>query len=31
VEHTGPGTSGLDQVATQTHAYHTWTREAGTD
>lgn len=28
VKNTRPGASGLNQVATQTHAYHTWTREA---
>lgn len=31
VENTRPGASGLNQVATQIHAYHTWTREAETD
>lgn len=31
VEHTGPGASSLNQVAAQTHTYHTWPREAETD
>lgn len=30
VEHTDPGASGFNQIATQTHAYHTWMREEET-